>query len=406
MSTGVCVINRNGIALAADSAGTYTSDTGSKMFYNSMDKVFSLSDKNVFGAIAYGNMSIYNVSIDQLLGEFKQYIDSHSPFDDLFDVWTQFQNFIIEKYEYYKFDQAEKGYCKWFIKTLLSDWGVKIKNVVTEKDADVQIGLILDDLRKYIDGHKRISGFNISTYIKKEHIDICQEQIDAIVPELKSYAGHYDRLGNLICEYFELLIGSESENVTGLFFAGYGTKDAFPKCLHIEIHKIFKDKIKYTEEKRFIGNGVNSEIIPLAQREVIYTFCRGISSEFIKSIPEKSNELMIAQIDALSSADFSDDQKAKLKAELNKCKKQISDAIYAEIQSDNVQPIIDSVKLIALPEMAFLAESLVNITTLKRTYALDGQQQTVGGPTDVAVLSKAGGFSWIKQKHVVSRSYQ
>ena len=33
MSVGVCIINRNGIALAADSAGTYT---GNKMFYNSM----------------------------------------------------------------------------------------------------------------------------------------------------------------------------------------------------------------------------------------------------------------------------------------------------------------------------------------------------------------------------------
>ena len=30
MSVGVCIINRNGIALAADSAGTYT---GNKMFY-------------------------------------------------------------------------------------------------------------------------------------------------------------------------------------------------------------------------------------------------------------------------------------------------------------------------------------------------------------------------------------
>ncbi len=39
MSVGVCIINRNGIALAADSAGTYT---GNKMFYNSMNKVFSL----------------------------------------------------------------------------------------------------------------------------------------------------------------------------------------------------------------------------------------------------------------------------------------------------------------------------------------------------------------------------
>ena len=45
MSVGVCIINRNGIALAADSAGTYT---GNKMFYNSMNKVFSLSRKYVY----------------------------------------------------------------------------------------------------------------------------------------------------------------------------------------------------------------------------------------------------------------------------------------------------------------------------------------------------------------------
>ena len=57
--------------------------------------------------------------------------------------------------------------------------------------------------------------------------------------------------------------------------------------------------------------------------------------------------------------------------------------------------------MITLPEMAFFAESLVNITTLKRTFALDGKQQTVGGPTDVAVLSKASGFRWVKQKHIV-----
>ena len=33
MSVGVCVINRNGIALAADSAGTFSPN---KMFYNSV----------------------------------------------------------------------------------------------------------------------------------------------------------------------------------------------------------------------------------------------------------------------------------------------------------------------------------------------------------------------------------
>lgn len=88
----------------------------------------------------------------------------------------------------------------------------------------------------------------------------------------------------------------------------------------------------------------------------------------------------------------------KLKAYFSDCKREISSAIDSQIQSKNVDPIIDSVKLIPLPEMAFLAESLVNITSLKRTYAIDGNQQTVGGPTDVAVLSKGDGFVWIKRK--------
>ena len=400
MSTGVCVINSNGIALAADSAGTYTSDTGSQMFYNSMDKVFSLSDKNIFGAIAYGNMSIYNVSIDQLLGEFKTYVDSQPPFDDLFDVWTQFQNFIKEKYTYYKFDEAERDYCRWLLQILIKDWGSKIKKAATGKDAATQIANVLDDLRQYIDKCIKISGFDIDQYILSKYIDIYEEQIDVVVPELKAYTDLNNRFWSLLSEYFRLSLDVESENATGIFFAGYGSDDAFPKCLHIQIHKLFEEKIKYTEEKRFIGNGKNSEIIPLAQREVILTFCKGISSEFIKSIPEKSNDLMVAQIDSLLSADFSDKQKKKIKNELSKCKAQLTKEINTEIQTNNVQPIFESVKLIALPEMAFLAESLVNITTLKRTFSLDGKQQTVGGPTDVAILSKPNGFVWIKQKHL------
>ena len=96
--------------------------------------------------------------------------------------------------------------------------------------------------------------------------------------------------------------------------------------------------------------------------------------------------------------EFTDEQKTVLKAHFSDCKQEISSAINSQIQSKNVDPIIDSVRLIPLPEMAFLAESLVNITSLKRTYAIDGNQQTVGGPTDVAVLSKGDGFVWIKRK--------
>jgi hypothetical protein len=44
-----------------------------------------------------------------------------------------------------------------------------------------------------------------------------------------------------------------------------------------------------------------------------------------------------------------------------------------------------------------MAESLVNLTSFKRRVTMD--PETVGGPIDVAVISKGDGFIWIKRKH-------
>ena len=43
-----------------------------------------------------------------------------------------------------------------------------------------------------------------------------------------------------------------------------------------------------------------------------------------------------------------------------------------------------------------MAESLVNLTSFKRKVTMESE--TVGGPIDVAVISKGDGFIWIKRK--------
>ena len=48
-------------------------------------------------------------------------------------------------------------------------------------------------------------------------------------------------------------------------------------------------------------------------------------------------------------------------------------------------------------ELASMAEALINLTSLKRRVSLD--QETVGGPIDIAIISKGDGFVWIKRKH-------
>ena len=44
-----------------------------------------------------------------------------------------------------------------------------------------------------------------------------------------------------------------------------------------------------------------------------------------------------------------------------------------------------------------MAEALVNLTSVKRKMSLE--LETVGGPVDVAVISKGDGFVWISRKH-------
>ncbi len=44
-----------------------------------------------------------------------------------------------------------------------------------------------------------------------------------------------------------------------------------------------------------------------------------------------------------------------------------------------------------------MAESLVNLTKFRRR--ITPERETVGGPIDVAIITKGDGFIWVKRKH-------
>ena len=64
------------------------------------------------------------------------------------------------------------------------------------------------------------------------------------------------------------------------------------------------------------------------------------------------------------------------------------------------RPITDMVALLPKDEIAIMAETLVALTSFKRRVSSDAE--TVGGPVDVAIISKNDGFVWIKRKHYFS----
>jgi len=62
-----------------------------------------------------------------------------------------------------------------------------------------------------------------------------------------------------------------------------------------------------------------------------------------------------------------------------------------------VYPMLSVVQNLPKEEMAAVAESLVEVTSLRRR--MDSDIESVAGPVDVCVISKGDGLVWIKRKH-------
>lgn len=70
------------------------------------------------------------------------------------------------------------------------------------------------------------------------------------------------------------------------------------------------------------------------------------------------------------------------------------------IQKNYINKLMETVSFLMKEDLADMAESLVKMTCLKRHFTTD--DETVGGPVDVAVITKGDGFVWIKRKHYFS----
>lgn len=80
----------------------------------------------------------------------------------------------------------------------------------------------------------------------------------------------------------------------------------------------------------------------------------------------------------------------------------LTDSIREHLQSKHIGPLLDTVAVMPKEELAVLAEALVNLTSIKRK--ISREVETVGGPIDVAVISKGDGFVWIRRKHYFNPS--
>ena len=198
---------------------------------------------------------------------------------------------------------------------------------------------------------------------------------------------------------------------TGLVFTGYGENDIYPVLIPIKISSFIDGRLKYFIEKDDvyrIGIDTNSCIVPFAQDDVINTIMGGMYPGFtdiIETVVRRSvmsyTSNVIKMIDTHAINKPIVEKLSKL--DYNKVINKMNESINRIMYENYTEKLLRTVNNLGIEDMANMAESFISLTSLIRR--MSPHEETVGGPVDVAVISKGDGFIWINRKHYFKPEY-
>ena len=188
---------------------------------------------------------------------------------------------------------------------------------------------------------------------------------------------------------------------SGIVIAGFGEQEMFPTLIQLTIDGVIDGKIKYSVESHIdLGReGSPAYVMPFAQGEMVQQFMEGVDPEYLEYSINSTQETLVqfgkVVLEALGVR-APDVEKAVMDEAAKVAGRYHEDAREFR-QEKLVEPTMTAVSHLPIEELADMAEALVSLTSLKRRVSLS--QETVGGPIDVAIISKGDGLIWIKRKH-------
>jgi hypothetical protein len=200
----------------------------------------------------------------------------------------------------------------------------------------------------------------------------------------------------LLSKYF-------SPQSSGLVIAGFGEDQIFPAVASFETDGYVGSRLKISdlsETKILFDNRL--AVIAYAQHEIVYRFMEGIDpsySNFLNGLVRTA--IVDSNMKVFEKWAPKSKQTAKIKAGIeaaaNKAFQRLNDSAIRYRNLEFQFPITQMVAILPKDELANLAESLLTLTSLHRK--VSRELETVGGPIDVAIISKGDGFIWVKRKH-------
>jgi len=414
MTAEIAIINKEAIALASDSAVTMIGKENQKIF-TSANKLFTLSKYHPVGIMIYGSAIFMDVFWETIIKVFRNNLNRKK-----FNTLKEYANAFIELLDNGNplfpdslqddyFHASIHAYFELIKNAIIK----KVESIINEEHEitkQTTKKIVSDIIKGHYEKWEKVD--NIPSIPKSFNKNVIEKYEKTIAKEIKEVFEelpiskvHINQLkeiaGNLFSKFPE---GIEKGGISGAVIAGFGEKDIFPSLESFHLEGIVYNKLKYKNHiSQKIDFQTTASLIPFAQSEMVAIFMEDVDPSY-RDVEESYlskifSEYAVIIVDNIKG--YTVEEKKKLKGKLvgigMEILKDLGKKLANYIEETYSSPVTTVISMLPKDELAAMAESLVNLTSFKRKVTMESE--TVGGPIDVAVISKGDGFIWIKRKH-------
>jgi hypothetical protein len=417
MTAEIAILNKTAVALAADSAITISGrgNRGPKI-YNSAHKLFELSMTAPIGIMINNDIHFMETPLPVIIMDYRKL---PTKFEGVADAARGFREYLKEFADNAPALVKERHLCGHFrplIANLRDRIDQEVVSVVTthsdvsggqplEAEIDNAISNLIRDFGAGLRSHAVAEicgdGYNLTDDDKAAVRNVVDEGLTGSIVNGRQ-RGVIKKA--VLANAHRVLWSTVT---TGIVIAGFGSKELFPTLVSFDLCGYIGGCLRYLEKEviDIDRTGARARVVPFAQGEMVERFIYGIDGKNFDQITTPYAELLANyRTLLLDQIDLDVDARSKLEAALAPVEKKLFEKetkkAFEKIYDAGRIDIQEMVEFMPKSELADMAEALINITAIKRRVSRGSE--TVGGPIDVAVISKSEGFVWVRHKHYFS----
>ena len=409
MTCEVLVMNRNAAVLAADSAVTVRSsesgDDSRPRYSKGGNKIYQLSNHEPVAVMIFQGASLQGMPWEIIIKRFRTNLARQTE-TSLVGYANRFFDFIRNDTQLFPQTFRKEVFDNLLQRTLLdtinelrSRSNVIFETGTPDADRAATWQTYLAEKQTSLGLAALPPGF-VDQDVVDARASVLPDLIamaNAILPMLHAQAAipSQDFAELLLIRSFKDYESLNRGDYTGIVFSGYGENDFFPGYREYSCFGFIASKLVVFERgNREVTLSNPSWIEGFARTSMVDQFIRGMNFQLwmgtqlhFRTQAKRLTDDVFTQL-GVPPVDVS----ALVDARTESFRKEWQSEVY----KDHWKPLSSIISTLAIEEMTELAETLVMLESLKER--VTSPDQSVGGPIDVAVITKAEGFVWVKRK--------